>query len=205
MHSHEQLHAYIPFKKAAVGWDTILYLLFGLCIVPPFFEIYILNHDNDEISTLSRILLYCETFILLLAFIAGLISNNRHKPLRGRLTGQLRFENDSINVNGREYLLQDISKISFSLTDYYGQYTGGRFAINGKRSQGVNNSVTLYFPDGEKTVFYFQVPAKHGIRAIKEQLISYHLSGKLHFLQLTDALGITRYEDIQEFKKIIYR
>lgn len=110
---------------------------------------------------------------------------------------------DKIIVNQAEVFIKDIDKISFSIRDYKGMKTSLKGELDGCKSNGVGNSVILYDKTGNRQI-YFQLLSEYALRDIKEQLIHYHVKGKLHFLQLIDILGISRYEDIQEFKKEIY-
>ena len=75
--------------------------------------------------------------------------------------------------------------------------------MNGKIANGINNYITYCLKDNKKEIIHFQLQGEYAIRSISEQLIKYHLAGKLHFLNLIDLLGISDYDQIQIFKQNI--
>ena len=77
------------------------------------------------------------------------------------------------------------------------------YELQPKKSNGLDNYLDLSLKTGETLkVHFFQDPHKQ-IGRCKELLIQYHKSGILSWLHLIHLLEITRYEEIQVFKKKI--
>ncbi len=193
---------YTPKNKFYWSNNLIVYSLLVFCFLPVGIEVFMLKHENDQVSGFSRILAYGIPIMLFVSVIFGIISFFQHRPLRGMLDGEIIFESERIIINGKEFDIASLTKISFVILDYKGMFIGGRGDLNGRKSNGVGNRIALY-KNGTPQVYYFQLEYKGQLKNIKEQLIQYHLAGKLHFLQLIDILGISKYDEIQEFKKEI--
>ncbi|MCW4468424.1 hypothetical protein OGH69_05565 [Flavobacterium sp. MFBS3-15] len=191
---------YTPVKKFYPKGNLVGYLasFFGIlgilsCIISRITQ-----------SDIALIIGLVSTTCMLLIFIGciplAISATFRYQTLPGDLNGKVTFNIDDITVNDKLFELDKISKITFSLVDYKGLYIGRRGGLDGRKSQGIENTFSLYINDNEIT-YQFQLLYKGQIKEIREQLIQYHLAGKLHFLHLTDLLEITKYEEIQEFKQ----
>ena len=160
--------------------------------------------DKNASSSID-FLLYC---IIVISFLSGVILRiiNRHnfRNLNGDLDSTLTLEFESIAVNNKIYQLSQIKKLEFKCYDYKGYSTwppGFRDPnLNNALSQGVENTITIELADGSKMVYNFQQLYQNEINRARPELINYYTSGKLHFLNLVDTLGIRTYEDIQIFK-----
>ncbi len=195
---------YTPNDKFYLSNNLIVYSLLGLFLLPITLEFFVFSCEDDTISTFSGIMFIGILLVFLVSIALGIAAVFRYKPLRGSLDGEIVFENDRILINNKTFKTDLLTKMSISVRDHKGMYIGSRGDLDGRRSQGVDNSVSLYRPDKKNPlVYYFQLDRKDQLKDIREQLIHYHLAGKLHFLQLIDILDITRYEDIQEFKREI--
>ncbi|MCO6146766.1 hypothetical protein [Flavobacterium sp. NRK1] len=122
------------------------------------------------------------------------------KKEESHLNGEITFLDNRIIVNDKIFSIDALSGIKFSCFD---DYVGKIDTVNGKISKGVNNSIGIYSKNGEKNIYYFQLDHRYQIRDIREQLIQYHLSGKLDFMHLIAILGMEDYNAIENFKKTL--
>lgn len=123
------------------------------------------------------------------------------KPKR-TITGEIVFEKDKITVNSVEYLLDDLSKITFTDCGNHLRQGDGYFDNNTTiEPNSKDNVIALELNNGETLRTYFQLNNRYHIRNIQAELIHYHNEGKLHFLNLIDVLGIEDYNAIQHFKQ----
>jgi hypothetical protein len=123
------------------------------------------------------------------------------KPQR-IITGEIVFEKDKITINGSEYLIDDLSKITFTDCGNHLRRGDGYFDKNlDVEPNSKDNVVSLELNNRENLRVYFQLNNRYHIRNIQEELIHYHNEGKLHFLNLIDVLGIEDYNAIQHFKQ----
>jgi len=146
--------------------------------------------------------------IFVLTFFIGIVLSIRGfgkpDPLRGRLNGFITFEKEKIIFDQQIFRLEEFKKIEITNNDYYGRIkSSSKGNFNSTRSNGVDNKIEITFCNGEKKIFYFELYNSNDLEKVKEELINYYLNGKLHFLNLIDVLGITKYEEIQDFKKEI--
>ena len=146
--------------------------------------------------------------VFILTFFIGIVLSVRGfakpDPLRGVLNGFITFEKEKITFDQQIFRLEDFKKIEITNNDYYGRlksYSKGNF--NSTISNGVDNKIEITFYNGEKKMFYFELYNSEDLQKVKEELINYYLNGKMHFLNLIDVLGITKYEEIQNFKEEI--
>lgn len=191
---------YIPLKKFYRSNDFVAYLLVGFGILSVI-SFAISNSIGKNLALIIGIaFLSCMMLMFLVCIALAIRAIFRYQTLYGDLDGQVIFNSDNVVVNEKAFTLSEIEKITFSLIDYRGMYIGRQGGIDGRKSQGVENTFSLHISDNELT-YQFQLLYKGQIKEIREQLISYHLAGKLHFLHLIDLLGITKYEDIQKFKQ----
>lgn len=123
------------------------------------------------------------------------------KPQR-TIIGEIVFEKEKIKVNGIEYLLDGLSKITFTDCGNHLRQGDGYFDKNNAiEPNAKDNAIALQLNNGETIAAYLQLNNRYHIRDIQEQLIHYHNEGKLHFLNLIDVLGIEDYNAIQYFKQ----
>lgn len=194
---------YTPVNKFYFTNNAIVLFTMALCLLPTGFEIILLQHENHEISTFSKIIFLGVPIAMLAGVILIPISYKKYAPLKGIIKDDIIFENDKIIINDRVIKIEELNKLDFFIGDYRGKRNIGDKDFNGKIANGVNNYISYYLKDNKKEIVYFQLQDEYAIRNISEQLVQYHLAGKLHFLNLIDILGISDYDDIQLFKKDI--
>lgn len=198
--SNNTFKIYTPVKKVYISNDLIVYLLIGFGVLSAT-SFAISNLIGRNLSLIiGMVFLICLILSFLVCVGLAIRAVFKYQPLYGVLSGQVIFENDSISVDNRVYELDDISKINFAIIDHKDLYIGRRGGLDGRKSQGVGNTFS-FMVDNKQLTYQFQLLYKGQIKEIKDQLISYHIAGKLHFLHLIELLGITKYEDIQEFKQ----
>lgn len=197
---------YTPDGKFHLSNYHVVAGMIIIALLPCFIESILFRHGNDTYTWVVKASMLLAPIAILTALAFSAINGGSYQPLHGDLDGVLYFGRDRIMVNEKVFILEDLTKISFNILDYKGRRVSSNgVELDGGYSQGVNNSLALYTKiASQPEVFYFQLQQKHDIREISDLLISYHLAGKLHFLQLIDLLGITQYDRIQDFKKTIY-
>lgn len=123
------------------------------------------------------------------------------KKAESHADGQITFRNEGVTVRDADYAIDTIASIHFSCFDDY----SGR-VINhdeNKLSDGTDNAIVLNLVNGQRITCNFKLTERYQIRDLREQLIRYHLAGKLDFFNLTAILGIEDYNAIQNFKQTL--
>jgi hypothetical protein len=114
------------------------------------------------------------------------------------LDGEITFLDNRIIVNDSIISIDALDSIVFSgFEDYQGRIIS---VSDNKLSKGIDNKVMLNYKDGKNRAYYFQLDYRYQMRDIREQLIQYHMAGKLDFLNLVAILGIEGYNAIENFK-----
>lgn len=114
------------------------------------------------------------------------------------LDGEITFLDNRIIVNDSIISIDALDSIVFSgFDDYQGRIISVSY---NKVSKGIDNKVALHCKDGKNIIYYFQLDYRYQMRDIREQLIQYHMAGKLDFLNLVAILGIEGYNAIENFK-----
>lgn len=190
-------------SKFYLSTDKIFWYLFMILFTSPLIELMIFGEEN--ISDFSSISMFLVVGLMFLIPILRLYKMNKCKRLGGIIDGILTFDFEEIKIDKLVVKLTDIKKIETSFHDYEGRKLGYSFYdFDGDLSNGVDNCLILHKNDGSQiNTFFFQQIGNES-KKIKKYLIHYHLQGKIHFLHLIDLLGITDYDEIQEFKKEIY-
>lgn len=137
-----------------------------------------------------------------LSIIFGAMSIFKYKPFRGKLLELMYFYNDKIVYKDEVYIINNLKSIDVYANDYSGRLDSGR-DFNWKISNGTGNAIVLITENRKKIIYNFQILNEGDIFKIKDQLIHYHLAGKISWLHLIDILCINDYDDIQEFKKVV--
>lgn len=190
-------------SKFYLSIDKIFWYLYIILFIPPLIELMIFGEEN--ISDYSTISMFLSIGLMFLVPLLRIYKMNQYKRLDGKIDRFLTFDFEEITIDKSIIKLTDIKKIEASFFDYVGRKRGVSFYdFDGDLSNGVDNFLTLHMNDGGSiNTFFFQQSGNES-KKVKEQLIHYHLKGKIHFLHLIDLLGITDYDEIQEFKKEIY-
>jgi|GEM_PF-1085089 len=121
------------------------------------------------------------------------------KPKR-TIDGTITFETERIIINEVRYDLAEITKLEF--TDYKDFLRKGESFSGDKKDwpNGKDVGLSLRLKEGNDVVKYLQLTHRKQMQDVRPQLVHYHNSGKLHFLNLIDILGIEDYNAIQIFK-----
>lgn len=194
---------YIPVNKnVRIGKWGIMALIVIICVSPMLFERHVL--EIERVSWFSTIMLAFYMVAVPLALLYFTVAKfYKKEQLKGILKGDLIFTNTEIIIENKVHPIQDIKNVSFvCFDDYVGRKDTSRYSLKGI-SNGVDNAVELYFSNGKKVTYHFQMTERYELRDIREQLIAYHKAGKLHFLNLIDVLGIEDYNAIQNFKNTL--
>jgi hypothetical protein len=144
-----------------------------------------------------------QIMIFLVAIYLRLTVKRRFELLKGKLEGDLCVGKEYIRINDITYTIESLSKISLMIGGYYGQRLFAQRGIHGDLSQGVNNRVVLHFNDRKDITCYFRIENDKDLKILQDSCIHYYVAGKLHLLHLIDAMGISDYDKIQEFKRTL--
>jgi len=126
------------------------------------------------------------------------------KSLHGEIGGFLAFGEKGVTVNGKLYSIDEIRRIEFFVHDYFDKLDfPSRGDFNPGRSNGVGNFCEVTLVDGSSLRIYFQLHDKEEFLNMRDILIHYHFNKKISFLRLIEYLGIDKYEEIQDFKRIL--
>lgn len=127
-----------------------------------------------------------------------------YEPLNGKLDGDIQFRRTSFIINNQVVQLENLVKLDIQGMDYYGRrkhLSGIDFEAN--LSQGVGNFIEFTSIDNISTRVYFKQSVECQFRELRSFIVSAIKLGKLSFLRGIELLGITDYDEIQEFKKAI--
>ena len=189
------------YKKSKYDFLTtnyFAYTLFSLTILPA------LIISNYSLNYLFKILAGSGVALFIVLSIYKLIQMKRHEKIWGTFTGDLIFYSDKISVNNIIYNISDINRIEIDARDYYERDNYGIAAkhdFNGSLSNGIDNQLIIYFNNGQSQCIRFEQRKKGDLLKLKVILIDYYSQNKLSMLKLLEALNITDYAEIQEFKK----
>ena len=112
--------------------------------------------------------------------------------------GEITFHSDKIIIDGKEFLLSSIEKVSIPyFNDYIGRTEGN------KPSEGNGNVIELYESEKGKQTYYILLERRYQLRDVSSQLIAYYKAGKFDFENLTLILGLENYNAIQNFKNTL--
>jgi len=149
-------------------------------------------------------------WLAVIVMIAGILLKFKGfteiEPLRGNLEGDLIFEKESLIVNKKQYLLDEIHKIQISNDDYIGKlinFTQGN--IVPALSNGTNNHLIIFLKSKETIKVFFELINSNDFQKAKPILIEYYLKKKIDFEELKYVLGEKSLQDIRELKEEITR
>ncbi|RLZ10644.1 hypothetical protein [Faecalibacter macacae] len=120
-----------------------------------------------------------------------------------QLTKKLKFHPNYIQIDTTIIPLDTIKSINFILKDF--KINPIEDLILRKRnpyknlSIGIGNYLTIELKNLESQKIQFQRISEKELLKVKDELIHYYQKGKISLLNVTEALHITKYEDIQQF------
>lgn len=125
-----------------------------------------------------------------------------YQPLKGKLNGFIEFKKDAFDINEETFRLDEIAKLDFHCEDYYGRQTRGvGMNFSPGLSQGVNNFIEFTDYNNLTRKVYFKQIVKNQYKDFSSFIIICIQKGKIPLLRGIGLLGITDYNEIQEFKK----
>ena len=140
--------------------------------------------------------------LFLLYFLYRVVAKySDYQVLKGFIRGEIRLKSEEIQYEGDIIPIESIEKLDFAMLSYEGErvfnpYKGN---LNGILSKGVNNSVTIYFKNGDGRKIFYQRKKSDDIESIKPLLIEYCKKGLISFHVLTSII-CSSYEEVQELK-----
>ena len=167
------------FKKSKKKYVTLsninlLLLILSLFILIIKFE-FIYSFD----SVYSYFLLFIVSINIFLSFRSYFV----HPPLGGDIEGFIKFSFDSIQINSVKYDIDKINNIEFSINSYYGGIAYGLSKIEGRLSNGVNNSIKIRLFNNQEIKILFQLE-KNEFKKIRNIIIHYDKLDKINLSAL---------------------
>lgn len=173
-------------------------LLFGSLGVAWLADKYLGESTIEDIGQVVGVL----TCILMVYF--KITQSFKRESLNGDLTKSIIFKPTQIIVEEHTYCLDEIKKIEFYVGDYFDKWEYKvKGDLNPARTNGTSNVCDLHLTNGKIIGTRFQLMYKGEFLKMRELLLEYYSSNKIHFLKLIEYLGIDKYEEIQEFKKTL--
>ena len=151
-------------------------------------------------SAIFFLLFFCLIGYMIYRFFK---SGTDYEILKGRIDGVLKFSKSVIEFEQQKFYLYEIEKISFTLGFIEGEKINSynyRPQLDGQLSNGVENSVSIKFLNGNFLNINFQRKKSDDAKGFELILIDYCKQKKLSFIHLVSLLGIG-YKDVQELKK----
>ncbi|MFN3969700.1 hypothetical protein [Flavobacterium sp.] len=141
--------------------------------------------------------------IALIGFFAGLVTKfigfSQFEKLQGILDGYLVFKVDSIEIENREYNLNEIKRIVISNDDYSGKLVGtSRGHLGPALSNGTGNHIILFLNSRESKKVNFEMINSNDFQKVRNELINYHVNSKIDFWSLAHILGEKSTTEIAE-------
>ncbi len=200
-----QFNIYKKSSKICINRNHIIHMVLVFCFIVMIVKLLIFKSNKFSIF---EAICFCITIsTIFVGRILQIVYRNKFKKLNGNLESRLKLENDKILVDEIIYDLSEIEKLEFNCNDYKGlstfEWFGNRVNYENGLSNGTNNSIMIKMNNNTTYTYYFQQQKENEICNAKSQLINYYNTGKLHFLNLIDTLGIKEYEEIQIFKSTL--
>ncbi|MDD2982912.1 MAG: hypothetical protein PHQ74_05955 [Crocinitomicaceae bacterium] len=186
---------FTPRKTFQITHDLVVWSLFIISFAVFYFSDRYLG--EGLMKDIGKIGLYISLFLF--AFFT-IFRAFLYKIIHGKIGGALIFRKNEIVVGDETYSMSQIKKIELHFDDYHGKLETGK-SLNPARSVGIENTVFLTFIDGERRPIHFQIYHKGEFDKMHALIKAYYLQNKIHFLKLIEYLGISDYDEIQEFKK----
>lgn len=124
-----------------------------------------------------------------------------HETLKGYIQGEIQLKSLEITFDGTTIPIEEIKKLNFNFFDREGQQTHAAMfkSINGQLSNGVNNSITIYFINGNERKIFIQRKKSDDIALFKPLLVEYCKKGLISFHDLS-SMTCSSYAEVQELK-----
>lgn len=167
------------------------------------FCLFILNEliDLPEEEKYRTILLngLWITIVLVGIFYYSLIRMNGDLS-SDELLKKLKFQKENIVIDDQIIDLNDIQKITIHAFD--SKRNQRPFIMRQNRSSyslGISNFLDIKLNSGQNINVQFQKTTEKELLKVKDELIHYYQNEKISLLNVTEALHIIKYEDIQQF------
>ncbi len=187
------------FKKSKkFYWSTeiIIYSIIFSSLALGYISEKVLESEQNIISKVFMI-------IALMGFCAGLVTKfmglTQIEKLDGILDGDVVFKIDSIEIENRNYSLNEIKRIVISNEDYSGKLIHTSSGNLGPAlSNGTGNHIIIFLHSGESKKVNFEMINSNDFQKVRNELINYHVNSKIDFWSLAHILGEKSTTEISE-------
>lgn len=163
-------------------------LVAGILWFVPLLLLWVIKGDNS--GPPNGFIMAYFICVGILTMLCLMISYSIYKPLKGKITGDLTFEDDQMVVDDKIFKLTDLKAIDFSFSDYYGKSSMYVRDFDPKLSQGVDNYVSFTDSKNQSQTIYFRVQGEHGKDALAPFINEVIKLKKMEFKRGADVLGI---------------
>lgn len=171
-------------------------LIFGSFILF-FLLIFILSRIGVTIS--GQIISKVFSIIWGIGLLLGNTNFIKMKSINGKLEGYIEFLENIVIINGRCFPYNEIENVNFSIEDYKGKTQYLTRSFNAQISQGVENFLSFEHSNRRKAKIYFQLKNSTQTSELHPFITTLIRLQKIHFLRGIEILGLTDYNEIQEF------
>lgn len=182
-----------PVKKIYWSPDAVRFALMGTAILVMVLPL------NGQLGFVLR-----ATFagLFVIHFIYSFATmRSTYETLKGFIQGEIQLKPLEIIFEGKAISISDIRRLSFSFFDREGQLTNGSMfeSINGHLSNGVKNSITIYFADGNEIKVFIQRKKSDDVALMRPLLAEYCKRGLITFHDVV-SMTCSSYKEVQELK-----
>ena len=156
-------------------------------------------------SPLLTVLLITILVFYLIGIFLKLMNFDRVQQLQGKLTGNLFFEKDYIQINENKINLENIKKIEITGVDWIGLRTSNyilKHNYENGLSNGVKNYLLIEYNNNTKQKIQFQQNDACEFKEIEDVIKHYYINNKIGYLNCVDILCISEQKKWNEFKKL---
>jgi hypothetical protein len=194
----QKFSIYIKSNKFYLTAEIKTYSFILFCCALMLVKQKILNIEENLIDKLFGWFAVCG---FIFALILKLYNLNKIEPLRGKLEGFISFEKESITVGKEIYQIETIRNIKISNDDYIGKlvnFTKGN--LGPALSNGINNSIIFFLESNQSRKYHFELIHSDDFQKVRNELINYHIYGKIEFDELANVLGEKSRSETAELK-----
>ena len=168
---NKKLRIFVKESNFRLGTEYIILLCLLAVIFLCYFTNYIASKKSEFIEAIG-VLTIIPTFLYIIIL---LISNFfRYERLNGKLSGELKFEEDKVYFGETHYDINYVTKIEINNWDIKGNFVNSLCEFKPHKSNGVKNYVRLHLKSGDVKTCYFLQTHTEQIQIYKKIFIGYY-------------------------------
>jgi hypothetical protein len=183
---NKKLRIFVKESNYRLGTEYIILLCLLAIVFLCYFTNYIASKKNEFIEAIG-VLTIIPTFLYIVILM---ISNFfRYERLNGKLSGELKFEEDKVYFGKTHYNINDVTKIEINNWDIKGNFVNSLREFKPHKSNGVKNYVSLHLKNGDVKSCYFLQTQSEKIQIYNKIFKEYYnknLIGTQNFKNITE-------------------